>query len=129
MTTKAVLALLACLSCVAPAWAQLPINPFEIEFDPSTDHAIVTSYEVGFFFAGATNPVSTEDVGKPALVTGKVVAQLASKPTSLGQYEMKVRSRGTGGAVSAWAAGGPQGNVPVPFVRALLPPMNLVIRH
>jgi hypothetical protein len=107
------------------AQAAVPTNPMEVEFT-SADHAVVTEYEAGFFLSGAAQPVTTVSLGKPALTSGKVHAQLPSRPSALGQYELKVRAK-VGTVVSPWYAGGPLGDQPVPFVRALLPLANLAI--
>lgn len=58
-----VLALLVCVG--APAAAQVPKNPSTAAFTASADHASVTKYIIGFFLPGATDPVSTADLGKP----------------------------------------------------------------
>jgi hypothetical protein len=126
--TKGFLTLGVLLLVVVSASAQttIPKNPFEIEFD-SPDHALITEYEAGFFMAGGTVPTSTQSLGKPALnASGKVVAQLTSRPTALGQYELKVRAK-AGTAFSEWGAGGATGDEAVPFERVLLRPVALRI--
>lgn len=96
----------------------VPINPTEIAFS-SPDHAIVTDYEVGYFLAGATVPVQSQKVAKPALnADGDVHLTTNSRPLALGQYEIKVRAY-VGTVTTPWAGGGPAGDQSVPFARAL----------
>lgn len=120
---------LLCLALVGAsvAEAQIPVNPdpFTVAFT-SVDHALVTEYEAGFFFAGGVEPVSTQSLGKPPIVNGTVSAELKSRPTALGQYELKIRAK-AGADVTAWAGGGANGDQPVPFAIVLRPPANLTI--
>lgn len=110
-----------CLLAVMPLYASaqtVPVNPTEIAFD-SPDHAIITDYEVGYFLAGATAPVQSQKVAKPALnADGSVHLTTNSRPLTLGQYEIRVRAY-VGTVTTAWAGGGPAGDQPVPFSRAL----------
>lgn len=118
----------ACLAVLAlwasPAAAQNPVNPTAFEFT-SSDHPIVTGYDLGFFLLGAQQPVSTIDIGKPIpRPDGVLTGPLNARPLALGSYELKVRAK-VGTTVSAWGGGGADGKSPVPFDRALSSPANL----
>lgn len=62
---RALLVVVALVAMSVAAWAQPVINPTVVEFTASADHAAITSYEVGWFVIGSTDPVSTNDIGKP----------------------------------------------------------------
>lgn len=116
--------------CVVSAQAQTvpPKNPSEIAFS-CPDHAVDTDHEVGFFLAGAAQPVQMQRVGDPLVESdGLVHATINSRPTglTLGLYEMKVRIY-QGTLVSDWGAGGAAGDQAVPFEAALRRPVNLGI--
>ncbi len=56
----------------APAMAQTAINPTTVQFTASADHntmlgdaPILTRYELRIFLSGATQPFTTQDLGKP----------------------------------------------------------------
>lgn len=111
-------------AAVAGAQTAPPKNPSEVAFT-CPDHAADTDHEVGFFLAGATAPVQAQRVGDPAVnADGSVHAAINSRPLGIGAYELKVRIY-AGTTASAWGAGGPDGQTPVPFERALLPPVDL----
>ena len=80
---KRFLLVLALLTLMVPvAAAQTPVNrPTVCEFVPSLDHdavdailqqPIVARYELRFYLEGATSPVQTFDLGKPAPDNGKI---------------------------------------------------------
>lgn len=120
--------LIVCAAAPADAQTTPPKNPSEISFS-CADHAIDTDHEVGFFLAGATAPVQSQRVGDPApALDGSIRASINSRPVglALGVYEMKVRVY-AGTQVSAWGAGGADGQTPVPFEAALRPPTNLTV--
>lgn len=123
--SRLLVVLLVCL-LAAPLLAQTPVNPSLIEWD-CPDHAIDTDHEVGFFLLGATEPVSMQRLGDPApQPNGKVQTGINSRPLGMGQYELAIRVY-VGPAVSEWGRGGPNGDVPVPFTRALSRVVNLSI--
>jgi len=94
------------------AAAQTPvINPRIVEFDPSADHAavsaegqpLVSRYDLQIFLQGATQPVTTASLGKPAPdADGKVRVDfstiLVGWPLGTGTYEAKVSAVGPTGA-------------------------------
>lgn len=66
-----------------PAFAQsnVAVNPSTVCFAPSPDHdrialdgttPVVTRYELRLFQAGAAQPFTTQDVGKPAPVNNEI---------------------------------------------------------
>lgn len=122
MIGAALLALTLSTSAQTPP----PVNPSEIQLD-DPDYALSTDYEVGYFVQGASAPTQTQKFTKPALnADGHVHLFINSRPLGLGQYELQVRSY-VGATFSAWGRGGPNGDQPVPFARALSQPVNLLI--
>lgn len=101
-----VLACLAWIGLPAPVAAQTVVNPTAVEFEPSADHAavflgspVVTRYELRFQFVGATEPVTTVDLGKPSPQDGKIrvtVPQFLTL-TPKTEYEARVAAIGPGG--------------------------------
>ena len=81
---KKALVLILLLPTLASA-QNLP-NPRLAEWTASIDHATITSYELGFFLAGATSPVSIVDAGKP----GVDIVVGCSAPTPCIQYIINV---------------------------------------
>jgi len=93
---KRIVLILAVLVLVsAPVVAQTLPNPTGAEWTCSADHAAVTSYDIGWFLAGATSPVSTVDLGKP---TGPTLctAVINVQPLAFAEYTAKVRAKITG---------------------------------
>ena len=112
---------LLCVAAVAVE-AQTVRNPTQVVWTPSADHASVTSYQMGFFLAGATDPVQSADLGKPTPnAQNECVATLPSYPIGT-TYMAKLRA--FAGAVSSdWSA---ESN---PFYRAPAPiPAAPVVR-
>jgi hypothetical protein len=78
-----------CVAAPAVAQAQTVVaNPGAVEFNPSADHAalgldgvpLVDHYALKMFLEGATDPVQTIDLGKPApdQQTGKITCRNAA---------------------------------------------------
>jgi hypothetical protein len=99
-----VVTVFALLGFAASASAQPPIaNPTAIEFTPSADHAQIDAYEVGWFLAGATSPVSTTDIGKPAPNAANVCrATINVMPLPFNSYTAKARAK-AGTVYSDWS--------------------------
>lgn len=104
-------AAVAVLLAASAALAQPVVNPRQVEFDPSADHATlleggapaVERYDFELYLAGATAPFHVVSLGKPAPGTdGKVrvdfASQVASWPLPGGTYESRVAAVGPGGA-------------------------------
>ena len=104
------LALLIGLSAASSAGAQSILDARRVEFAPSPDHsavdaggvALVDRYSLEVFVAGATTPVQTADLGKPAadadgMIRVDFVARLASPLTPGVIYEALVEAVGPGG--------------------------------
>ena len=73
-------------------------------FNPSPDHdTTVTSYQFYVFESGANpstaTPLASQDVGKPAVVSGEVTAEVTSTITALqpGTYQAAIAAVGAGG--------------------------------
>jgi hypothetical protein len=87
------------------AQAQTVLNPRSVEFDPSFDHAVVTSYVIGYFLPGATEPVQTADLGKPEAdpATGKCTVQINTQPLGFATgYVARVRAV-AGDVIGEWS--------------------------
>jgi len=105
-----------CLAALAIAFtstarAQSVLDPTTAEFDPSPDHsallpdgrAVVSSYQLELYFAGASAPFQVSPLGKPAPdPDGKIRVSLASVlaplPTPGINYTADVAAVGPGGA-------------------------------
>ena len=118
---------LACVAlfvlCAGPtAWAsaQVLTNPSRVEFT-CPDHALDDGHEIGFFLAGATEPVQTALLGDPPEVAGLVTAPIDVRPLPVGSYTAQVRAN-AGVEVSAWSE--PSN----PFGRGLAAPPGVVVR-
>jgi hypothetical protein len=73
--------------------AQNVINPGHVEYTVSPDHASLSKYTLGFFLAGATDPVQSQDL--PIVApdgTGKVTQPINSVPLAFGTYVARMRS-------------------------------------
>ena len=82
-----------------------PPNPRTIEFTPSPDHAAATSYTVGYFLPGATDPVQTASIGKPTPNASNVCsATINVMPLTFGiDYIAKLKTIISAGVESAWS--------------------------
>lgn len=96
---------LVALLCAAPVAAQGVINPSQVTFTASDDHAIVTSYVIGYFAPGATAPLQEVDLGKPTPdATNTCAATINTRPLTFGtDYVAKVRAV-AGTLTSEWSA-------------------------
>lgn len=110
-----VVVIAACVLMLAgAAQAQQVINPTAVQFTASADHTDVTSYIIGYFLPGASNPVQEADLGKPTPDGSNVItAPIAIRPLGFGQgFTAKVRAV-AGSASSEWSlASNPFGRVP-----------------
>ena len=70
-----VVTLLLVASCAS---AQVVLNPGHVEYTPSTDHAQLTKYVMGFFLSGAALPVQTGDL--PIVTPGSTGTVLQALP-------------------------------------------------
>jgi hypothetical protein len=86
------------------AFAQVLYNPSKAEFVASVDHATVTSYEIGWFLGAATDPVSSQNLGKPTPASGSnlCLVPITVAPLSFNTYIAKVRAI-AGAATSVWS--------------------------
>ena len=98
--------------------AQVPVNPTTIQFD-SPDHAVVTSYMVGYF-SSATSilPVQEAVLVKPG-TCNPCSGLLPSRPSAFQNWWVGVKAI-AGSASSPYS-------VTVPFVRQLEPPVNVKV--
>ena len=114
---------LGMLLVASTVFAQTLKNPSGAEFTASADHAQLTKYIIGFFLAGATDPVQTADLGKPtpdALNVIKVTINVM--PLTFGaSYTAKVKAI-AGTAESVWS------DASNPFDRAPGPPSKPVVK-
>ena len=103
--------LLCALSSLTAAGQTTVVNPKVVEFDPSADHAaltaeghaLVTRYDLQIFLPGATQPISTASLGKPAAdADGKIRVDfstvLVGWPPANGTYEARVAAVGPTGS-------------------------------
>lgn len=124
-----VMAGLGLIVMASMASAQPVPNPTRLHFTASLDHQAVTTYEVGWFLAGATDAVSTVDLGKPApdTVTGCaspapcIEAAVNVMPLPFAEYTAKVRAR-AGTLASDWSVASN------PFVRVPGAPGGPVVK-
>jgi hypothetical protein len=113
--SRALMILMPCVLAAHTAFSQTTVtNPKVVEFDPSVDHAavsadgqsLVSRYDLQIYLQGATQPVTTASLGKPALAAdGKVRVDfstiLVGWPLADGIYEARVAAIGpTGTGVS-----------------------------
>ena len=104
----------ALLGFAAVASAQSIRNPSVATFTASPDHAQVSSYQIGYFLPGATDPVQTADVGKPTPdATNTCTITLNVQPLGFGAaYIAKVKAL-AGTVASDWSeASNPFDRVP-----------------
>lgn len=102
----AVLVGFALLGFAAVAAAQeKPKNPRTLEFTPSIDHAAATSYTVGYFLPGATDPVQSVSIGKPTPNAQNVcTATVNTQPLTFGlDYTAKLKTVISAGVESEWS--------------------------
>jgi hypothetical protein len=118
-----VIGLLTVLAPVVVHGQEKPKNPREGTFTASVDHAQLDKYIVGFFAPGASSPVQTQDIGKPAPDgTNTCAFTFNSQPLTFGaDYVARVKAV-AGTAESAWS------EVSNPFDRVPGPPGKPVIR-
>ena len=101
------LVLVALLTTTIRAHAQV-VNPTTVEFAVSADHnatqfgaPVVARYELRVYAQGATAPLTSTDLGKPAVADAATVA--FAKPSvfaavpAVGVYEVRVVAIGPGG--------------------------------
>jgi hypothetical protein len=101
----------ALLNTAASAQTTSVVNPKLVEFDPSPDHSgltvsgdpVVTRYDLQVFLQGASAPVMTTSLGKPAAdLDGKIRVDvstlLVAWPLVNGTYEARVAAIGPTGA-------------------------------
>lgn len=112
--TLFILALVCLVLPPGEAAAQNPtglvIDPNWAEFDPSPDHASIHHYELGWFLAGATDPVQSADIGTAPVVAGKVKLALPQSYPVGKVYYAKVRAVTVDGTVNLWSAWSPVSN-------------------
>jgi hypothetical protein len=96
----------ALLGFAAVASAQTkPANPRTLEFTPSVDHTAATSYTLGYFLPGATDPVQSVSIGKPAPNAQNVCAvTINTQPLTFGlNYTAKLKTLISAGVESEWS--------------------------
>ena len=109
------------MALASVASAQSVQNPSLVSF-VCEDHAVDDGHELGFFLAGAPEPVQSVQLGDPpADATGRVVAVIDSRPLALGAYTAKVRAA-SGALVSEWS------DPSNPFERILRRPTGLQVQ-
>jgi hypothetical protein len=110
-TLGAIILPVLCATSALVASAQNVQNPKTVEFDPSADHDAVTSggeslverYDLLVFLQGASAPISTASLGKPAAdADGKIRVDfstlLVGWPLANGTYEARVAAVGPTGS-------------------------------
>ena len=82
------------LALPALAGAQSVVNPRTVEFVVSPDHALVTTYILGWYAEGATDPVSEVDLGTGTPnEQNKLSFTINCHPLTFGfNYTVKVRA-------------------------------------
>lgn len=108
------LAMILVLCCTGMARAQtLVINPTKADFVASSDHsatstldgsAVLTSYRLDLYLAGASSPMTSVSLGKPTPVSGHIVvspAELAAIPVGQRMFARVVAVGPGGEAASA----------------------------
>jgi hypothetical protein len=119
-----------CLMLGATAQAQTVTNPKVVEFTVSADHnrlltaesvsvPVLTRYEIRFYMAGAPQPVSSFDLGKPVAADGATVTitnVAIFAPLDTAVYTARVVGIGPGGEGVSDAT--------VPFVSVKAPRMS-----
>jgi len=123
---KRVLLIVAALALLVPSLAlaqTTPRNPREVTFTASLDHAQIDSYRIGYFLAGATDPVQETDLGKPTPdATQTCLATINTQPLAFGAaYTAKIRAI-AGDVSSEWST--PSN----PFDRVPGPPSKPVVK-
>jgi hypothetical protein len=115
--------LLGVLLLASPATAQTIRNPSAATFTASPDHAQISSYTIGYFLPGATDPVQTADLGKPTPdATQTCSVTLNVMPLTFGAaYVAKVKAV-AGTVASDWST--PSN----PFDRVPGPPSKPVVK-
>ena len=94
---KKFVAVLAFVLFAGVASAQTVHNPTMVEFTPSPDHAVITSYELDLVRASDNAVIQTLNVGKPAVdADGKCRASVNVQPVTFGTYYAKMRSVASG---------------------------------
>jgi hypothetical protein len=98
--------------------AQTVKNPTGATFTASLDHALITSYTIGYFLAGATAPVQEAGLGKPVPDgTQTCTVVLDTRPLGFGAYTARVKAL-AGTVASDWSAASNA------FDRSPLPPAS-----
>jgi hypothetical protein len=92
------------------AWAQPVTNPTTVAFTASTDHALVTAYEFGYFAVGASAPVQTASVAKATLTALGAEWSFPFPRLLFGTWEHKLRACAVA-VCSAWAPADKQATV------------------
>lgn len=111
----------ALLGLASAAVAQTVKNPTTVVFTVSTDHASITKYELGFFLAGAAEPVQVADLGTAAPAADNTLSRpLPTFPLGV-TYVARVRAY-AGTITSDWSA---ESN---PFYRSPAAPSAIVVR-
>ena len=102
---RTLVAVCVCLLLAASASAQNVVNPTKVEFTASADHAVLTSYVLGHFLPGATDPMQEVDLGKPTPDAAQLcVVTLNTRPISFGlSYTARIKSV-AGAVVGEWSA-------------------------
>lgn len=110
-----ILACVALCAGIGSASAQTVRNPTQVVWTPSVDHAAVTSYRMGWFIDGATEPVQQADLGKPAPnAQNECIAAIPSYPIGITYVAKLVAVAGS--VTSDWSAASN------PFLRTPAPP-------
>lgn len=75
----------------------------DIAWNPSPDHATLTSYEIRLYGYGGGSLVATKNVGKPVIVGGDCLVNLATwfGTQAAGNYELKVAAIAPGGTTES----------------------------
>jgi hypothetical protein len=120
---KSICSAIGMLLVASTVFAQVIKNPSNAEFTASVDHAQLTKYIIGFFLAGAVDPVQTADLGKPTPDVSNVIkVSINVMPLTFGAaYTAKVKAI-AGTAESVWS------DASNPFDRAPGQPSKPVIK-
>ena len=102
--TRIVCAVALCglVPCLAGAQSAVT-NPTTVAFSPSSDHALLTGYDVGYFAVGITTPISTVTKTLVQLTVSGSDYTFAFPRLLFGTYEIKLRAC-AGTTCSAWVA-------------------------
>ena len=107
---RALLLAIFVLGFAVYAGAQPVVNPAKVAFVPSADHALVDTYDLGYFATGASAPIQQVAIAKSALTPVASEYQFIFPRLLFGVYTVKLRACATVNC-SDWAEADKQADV------------------